>query len=189
MRWMLAIGATMNAAARVSHSDRFVTTGPTHAATANMTPRFHSIPLSIFLTQTLQLRELARIVKPGGRIYISFGPLFNSAFGLHAYRTVFLPYPQFLLTKETLQHFIDDLGIRDLGGARTEFQFVNAWGTRQYQNLFHSIVDRLHVDFIEYSCDMSHLDIVYKYRQAFFGRGLSFEELTTNHIVACFTVL
>jgi SAM-dependent methyltransferase len=135
------------------------------------------------------LAELARIVKPGGRIFLSFGPLFNSAFGLHAYRTVHHPYPQFLLSHSTLQQFVYENGINDLGGSRHDFQFVNRWTVRQYRDLFQSVSTKLRPEIIEYSQDAAHLNIVYRHFGAFVGRKLNYEELTTDHIRACFVVL
>lgn len=67
------------------------------------------------------MSELVRAVRPGGWLYLNFGPLFNSPLGLHAYRTTGIPYVQFLASREYLQQFIDARGINDLGVDRTQF--------------------------------------------------------------------
>lgn len=41
------------------------------------------------------LCEIVRVCKTGGYIYLAFGPLYASPWGLHAYSTIHMPYSQF----------------------------------------------------------------------------------------------
>ncbi len=49
------------------------------------------------------LTELLRVTKRGGLIYLNFAPLYASAWGLHAYRTLKIPYIQFLFSEAFIQ--------------------------------------------------------------------------------------
>ncbi len=134
------------------------------------------------------LREMIRITKPGGKIFTSFGPLYNSPFGLHAYRTFYAPYPQFLLDTSTLDQFIQANGIWDLGGERNEFQEVNRWSLSQYRRLWCDVQDRTRILYVREHRQDRFLWVVASYFSAFRGRSLTVEELITNQIDILFEV-
>jgi SAM-dependent methyltransferase len=128
------------------------------------------------------LREMVRITRPGGAIYLSFCPLYNSPFGLHAYRTYYAPYPQFLLAPDVLRQFIAENGINDLGETRTEFQYVNRWSLDAYLRLLRSPRPDCAVRTLHIGRDYDHLGLVYRHLPCFWGRGLTFDELTAAHL-------
>ena len=128
----------------------------------------------------LTLEEMIRVTRAGGYIFLNFNPLYNSPWGLHAYRTFYAPYPQFLLAEPTLQRFVDENGIYDLGVEREEFQYTNKWSLADYQNLITSLGDRIEVKFFRKTRDYREIWVVYRYLKCFWGRNLSFEELTTS---------
>lgn len=134
------------------------------------------------------LDEMVRVTRPGGSIFLSFGPLYNSPFGLHAYRTYYAPYPQFLLDEDMLQRFVEENGIWDLGGARQQFQYVNGWSLQRYQTLFNSRSDRVDLRLFSRLRDFDHLDIVSRYPACFRGRALSFDEVTVSALEVLFAV-
>jgi ubiquinone/menaquinone biosynthesis C-methylase UbiE len=49
------------------------------------------------------LSEMIRVVRPGGTIHLDFGALYLSAYGLHAYRSVLVPFCHLLFEREALQ--------------------------------------------------------------------------------------
>jgi SAM-dependent methyltransferase len=126
------------------------------------------------------LREMVRVTRPGGHIYASFCPLYNSPFGLHAYRTFYAPYPQFLLSPEDLARFVAENGITDLGEHRTQFQYVNGWSAAAYRSAVAALRPAAECVLFRSTRDLDHLDIVYRYLPSFWGRSLSFDELTTS---------
>jgi SAM-dependent methyltransferase len=63
----------------------------------------------------IAFEELIRVCKPGGFIFLEFGPIYHGPWGLHAYRSLHMPYPQFLFTEEFTLKKLADLGIYDLG--------------------------------------------------------------------------
>lgn len=128
------------------------------------------------------LREMIRIVRPGGRIHLSFCPIYNSPFGLHAYRTFHAPYPQFLLDPADLDRFVAENGIDDLGRRRDAFQFVNGWGCADYRAMVAAVRPAATCERFHATRDLDHLGVVYRHPSSFRGRGLSFDELTTDYL-------
>ncbi|MEM7679163.1 MAG: class I SAM-dependent methyltransferase, partial [Myxococcota bacterium] len=53
--------------------------------------------------------EASRVLRPGGLLYLVFGPLYLSPRGLHAYRTITVPYCHLLFAPEVLNQFADSL--------------------------------------------------------------------------------
>jgi ubiquinone/menaquinone biosynthesis C-methylase UbiE len=72
-------------------------------------------------------REIIRVTKPGGHIYFEFGPLFMSPLGLHAYRSVRVPYCQFLFAKETMTRFVEIEGLSPID------EYCNGWPSSQFR--------------------------------------------------------
>ena len=124
----------------------------------------------------LTFNEMVRVVRPGGLLRIEFNPLYGSPWGLHAYRTLRMPYLQFLFSDEFIKEKIDQMGCEDLGQKRTELQFVNRWRPSQYERLWE------HTDCILLECrrhvDNSNLKVVVDFPEAFQGRLLDISDLT-----------
>lgn len=55
---------------------------------------------------TESLIEMIRIMKPGGIFFAYFGPLAMSARGLHAYKTIGIPYVQHLFPREHIDAYL-----------------------------------------------------------------------------------
>jgi SAM-dependent methyltransferase len=130
----------------------------------------------------LHLREIIRVTRPGGFVYLLFGPLYNSPWGLHAYRTFYAPYPQFLLSNAVLQQFVIENGIYDLGVKRDSFQYVNGWSLARYCHLLEDLTDRVEIILFEKMHSYDPIGIVYRNLKSFWGHNLSFDELTTENL-------
>ena len=59
------------------------------------------------------LDQIVRVTRQGGLIFLDFGPLYASAWGLHAYRSLRMPFPQFLFSPEFINLRLEELGIPD----------------------------------------------------------------------------
>ena len=124
--------------------------------------------------------ELLRICKPGGHIYLEFGPLYASPRGMHIYRTIPIPYCQFLFSEEYLDKKLDRLGIFDLGKELQTRQYLNKWRVNDFENLWKS--DCVNVIEMKLSQRYEFLDVIMKYPYAFQGRGLTLKDVTTQSI-------
>ena len=67
------------------------------------------------------LAEAMRVTRHGGHVFLLFGPLYNSALGLHGYRSINVPYCQHLFDRDTLDayvhnHYVDLINYKQLNG-------------------------------------------------------------------------
>lgn len=130
------------------------------------------------------LSESYRVIKPGGYIYLGFGPLYMSPMGLHAYRKIPVPYSQHLFSRQTLLDFLQE---ENLG--QIDFSQINGWSLIQFRNLFNSYSGKLEkVKYIENS-NYNHLDLIRKYAPVFKSKTANFDDLTCRSIEVLFRKL
>lgn len=124
--------------------------------------------------------NIVECVRPGGYIYLEFSPLFASPWGLHAYGTFNMPYPQFLFSSRFIQKTYNEFGIRYYGMEQREPIPVNKWRYEQFMTLFQR--RGLSVLEISTSTDASSLDLVLKFPETFRGRQLTRKDLVIDGI-------
>jgi SAM-dependent methyltransferase len=119
--------------------------------------------------------EAVRVAKPNGQLFFEFGPLYCSPWGLHAYRSLYMPYPQFLFSEGFINEKLTEIGIIDLGKKRSELQFLNQWKWTEFNQLWSSsgcnVCCQIGND------EQNHLDLVINFPAAFRGRGLTLDDL------------
>ena len=123
------------------------------------------------------LAEALRVVKPGGHVYLEFGPLYYSPYGEHAYRTVRVPYCQFLFSESTLNEFADGAGL-----PRIDFAHVNRLSLQDYRDLWAGCADV--AERIEYTetSNLAHLGLLRQYPSCFRSKSAHFENFTVSAI-------
>jgi SAM-dependent methyltransferase len=126
--------------------------------------------------------EILRVTAPGGLIYLDFGPLYASSWGLHAYRSLRMPYPQFLFSPSFIDRKLRELGIEDLGPPRSELQTLNKWKLNQYRDLWQR-ADLSMMELRGYRDD-ENLNIIFEYPECFVGRELTYHDVTCSGLVA-----
>jgi ubiquinone/menaquinone biosynthesis C-methylase UbiE len=127
------------------------------------------------------LAECIRAVRPGGVIYHDFGPLYMAPLGLHAYRSVRVPYCQFLFSRETLEKFCHVKGLDPI-----EFDDVNGWSIEQYRALWSNHADQVRTLLYEESLDLSGLELIHKYPSCFRSKTDCFDNLFVSHLRVLF---
>jgi SAM-dependent methyltransferase len=78
----------------------------------------------------LVLAESWRVLRPRGYLYLMFGPVYTSPYGLHAYRQIPVPYCQYLFTPEDLTTYADREGLP------RAWPFVNGVSVTTYRELW-----------------------------------------------------
>ena len=122
------------------------------------------------------LLQMKSHLAPGGRIYLHFAPIYCSPWGLHAYRSLKMPYPQYLFSPEFIQSQLEKIGINDLGKQRTTLQYTNQWRVSQYENLWKEsgmTIEKINRSYID-----DHFDLIARYPECFQGRNLTIEDVS-----------
>jgi ubiquinone/menaquinone biosynthesis C-methylase UbiE len=134
-----------------------------------------------FTQPDLVLQEVIRVAKKGGYIYLVFGPLYMSPKGLHAYRSVTVPYCQFLFRKEVLRNFTHMKGLEPI-----DFDQLNGWSLDNYRELWNRFSHSLKkVKYYE-QIDPSGLDLIMKYPSCFKNKTPGFDNLIVSSIEVLF---
>jgi SAM-dependent methyltransferase len=127
------------------------------------------------------LAEAARVVRPGGFVFLEFGPLYLSPMGLHAYRSVNVPYCQLLFSRQVLESFVADEGLRPI-----DFEQVNGWSVERYRALWDSMADRLSPIRCTEALTMRHLGLVARHPSCFKSKTSCFDDLVVSTITVLF---
>lgn len=126
-------------------------------------------------------KELLRVCKADGSIFLEFSPLYHGPWGLHAYHTLKVPYAQFLFSEQFIASKLRELGILDLGKELDQPQHLNRWKYSEFVALWSEHPD-CHVISQARLRNEDHLDVILRYPRAFRGRRFDFLELTTQGI-------
>jgi SAM-dependent methyltransferase len=127
------------------------------------------------------LDEALRLTKPGGYIYLHFGPLYMSQYGLHAYRSITVPYCQFLFPPEVLTKSCLEKDLKP-----PDYTSLNKWTIEDYRNLWDKYSSKLRtLKYYEY-INSEYLDIVIKYPSCFRSKNISFDNLIFREIEVLF---
>lgn len=123
------------------------------------------------------LAELARVVRPGGLVYMDFGPLYMSPFGEHAYRSIPVPYCHILWPGDVLNDYARRHGVPEI-----DFAHVNRWRIGQFRQLTTESAADWTVLQSQESLDLNHLDLIRRYPGRFRAETSHFEDLIVKHV-------
>ncbi len=76
------------------------------------------------------LQEAARILSPGGWLYLGFGPIATAPYGLHAYRSIPVPYLHILFDLPQVIEFARKRG------KENNWPYINNVPLREYRQMF-----------------------------------------------------
>jgi len=134
-----------------------------------------------FKNPELVLREAIRVVRTGGCIYLDFGPLYMSPTGLHAYRSITVPYCQILFPMDALERFVKDNGLRAI-----HKEELNGYLLENYREIWEKYSYILKKIFYEERVDISHLDLILKYPSCFKSKSKNFDNFIVSSIEVLF---
>ncbi|MFH1263553.1 MAG: class I SAM-dependent methyltransferase [Pseudomonadota bacterium] len=129
----------------------------------------------------LTLDEASRVLRPYGFLYCQFGPLYNSAKGLHSSRKFAVPYGHHLFPEDVIQKFC-----RNKGRGPVEFTDVNRWSLRKFRDLWSQKADRFDRIFYWEEHFVKNVDLIEKHATCFRSKVNDFAELTVSYIHGLF---
>lgn len=127
------------------------------------------------------LDEAIRVVRPGGYIFLHFGPLYFAPMGLHAYRSINVPYCQCLFPPEVLVEFARDHALPPV-----EFDKVNGWSVESFRELWRTRSDSLRTVYYREWRTPTHLKLVRSYPSCFRTKTTCFDDLLVTSIKVLF---
>jgi SAM-dependent methyltransferase len=130
------------------------------------------------------LDEAIRVVRKGGYIYLHFGPLYMSSYGLHAYRSLTVPFCQLLFQERTLVTFC-----RERNLTPPDFGSLNKWSLEDYRRLWDRYASRLRrIRHFEY-LDSGHVDLIARFSSCFRSKTDCFDNLIVPEVEVLFQKL
>jgi ubiquinone/menaquinone biosynthesis C-methylase UbiE len=123
------------------------------------------------------LSEVYRVLRPGGHLFVEFGPLYNSPYGLHAYYAVPVPYCQFLFERGMMDNYIEEIGQSPI-----RYKELNGWSLNQYRELWNRFDTKFkRIKYREWSW-LKNLDLIRQYPECFRGRVDNIDDLFLSTI-------
>ena len=122
------------------------------------------------------LREVKRVLKPGGIFYSSFGPLWHSAMGAHQWFSIDLPYCHLLFRRDDVNAFASRIGKPCLTPN------LNFWSLRQFRQLFESQVDAFEQIAWFEKFNVAYCDMIAAHPGCFRSKVDDFDELIVRSI-------
>lgn len=123
------------------------------------------------------LREIIRVTRPEGYIYLYLASHYLAAYALHAAKSITVPYCHLLFRQETLETFTQNHGLRPIS-----FDYINHWhlqAFRELWDLYNDQLIKLHYEEIQ---QITHQDLIAMYPSCFKARekGVLFDDLLVS---------
>ena len=129
----------------------------------------------------LVFRNALRVLKQHGHLFLNFGPLYMSPFGQHAYRTITVPYCQFLFPTSLLHDFAVAKGLEPI-----DPNHVNGWPATKYRKLWEEHSSSFKSIRYTESLNLAHLDLIKSYPACFRSKTDSFDDLIVETMTTVF---
>ena len=128
-----------------------------------------------FMDPDKAVREMLRVLRKDGLLYLDFGPLYYAPFGLHIYKCISVPYSQFLFDYDMMMEYIEKNDLR-----RPVVKTLSKWSVRRYQQLWRSVCGCADIVYMEKIRGYEHLDLVCRYAGLFKAQTSDFEDLVVK---------
>jgi SAM-dependent methyltransferase len=123
------------------------------------------------------LSEALRVTRPGGHVYLRFGPLYDCPDGKHLGDRLGIPYAGVLFEDATIDAHMLEQG-RDV----INHEYCNYWPLDRYRALFAPDPQRFDVVFAYDHLDLSALELISRYPEVFRARAESIDSFLVNVI-------
>ncbi len=130
------------------------------------------------------LEEAIRVLRKGGLIYILFSLPYMSPYGLHAFKTITVPYCQHLFPMKVIRNFAKNLkGVRSL----PEGDFpLNMWSTEDFRKLWKKYSNKIKIIKYKEIFDISYIKLIKQYPSCFKSKTDNFDNLIVTSIEVIF---
>ncbi len=126
------------------------------------------------------VNEAWRVLRPGGHLYLMFGPVYTSPYGLHAYRQIPVPYCQYLFTDADLKTYATREGLP------TAWPYVNGVSVTAYRRLWAQQTTRFEqLYYREHSTGGVGAELITKYPFCFRSKVPAFDDLFVSAVEIC----
>lgn len=130
------------------------------------------------------LEESIRVLRKGGLIYILFSLPYMSPYGLHAFKTITVPYCQHLFPMKLIRSFAKNLkGVRSL--PKGDFP-LNKWSTEDFRKLWKKYSNKVKIIKYKEIFDISHIKLIKQYPSCFKSKTDNFDNLIVTSIEVIF---
>ena len=127
------------------------------------------------------LREAIRVTKPGGVVYLLFGPLYWSSYGLHAMRSITVPFCHLLFERPALESYVDAHDLEPI-----PFETLNGWTLGQFRDLWRRHAASLEPEVYREIPSLRGIDLVVEHPSCFRGKAHDFDNILVGVIEARF---
>lgn len=126
------------------------------------------------------VEESWRVLRPGGDLYLFFGPVYTSPYGLHAYRQIPIPYCHYLFAEADLKAYAQREGLP------IAWPYVNGVSVTDYRRLWAdqgSRFERLY--YLEHPSGGVGAELIAEYPFCFRAKVPAFDDLLVSAIEIC----
>ncbi len=126
------------------------------------------------------LNEVIRIVQKRGLIYLDFGPLYMSPYGLHAYDIISIPFCQHLFEEQFLKKYAKQNHYKII------YEDLNRWKLEDYRKLWNKYSSKLTKISYSENKNFVGLELIKDYPSCFKDKSINFDEFVTSSIEVLF---
>lgn len=126
------------------------------------------------------IEESWRVLRPGGYLYLLFGPVYTSPYGLHAYRQIPLPYCHYLFADADLRAYATEQGMP------VKWPYVNGVSVTAYRRLWAEAGKRFDTLYYhEHPTGGVGAELIAEFPQCFRGKVPDFGDLLVSAVEIC----
>jgi SAM-dependent methyltransferase len=123
------------------------------------------------------LREAIRVTKPGGAIYLLFGPLYWSSYGLHATLSIDVPFCHVLFRRSVLESYVARHDLKPI-----RFETLNGWSLGRFRDLWRRYAASVEPEMYREIQSLHGIDLVAKHPSCFRNKTDDFDDLLVANI-------
>jgi SAM-dependent methyltransferase len=126
------------------------------------------------------VEESWRVLRPGGHLYLFFGPVYTGPYGLHAYRQIPVPYCHYLFSDADLRTYTQRERLP------CEWPYVNGVSVTDYRALFARQSSRFEkLYYLEHPSGGVGAELIAEHPSCFRTKVPSFDDLLVSAIEVC----